>query len=410
MINNKIFVANSLTKDTFKSNYDKFAKRQESRNSNKVRRADEVPPVLVRLYKDTSRETILLAARSLAIKDSDSLQTRTLQVQFQKVSLKPDLTLAERKFEEDLMYKVVEENDKASKQNEPFRFGIKRFRKDPHTREVTYDLTVAYSGIILAGDFNFPRINWSRSGVLFGNHLNEGDQSFIDIINDCFLYQNVYFPTFRTNKYASTLDLIFTESGNRVIDIACSPALGDIEKAHQSIIWKYDLKHDSRVSRLLNRPRYVYHKADFELLNDFFNSINWLEDLKTLSIQSSYDKFIQVYSEACARFVPVKRTKRDKKPPWLKPDVKKAIRSKIASWDVYINSGKDESAYREYVKARNFAKNLINKKIYEFEAQIASEAKSNPKILFSYVKSKQVIKDQIRLIRTKDGTALTDMQ
>ncbi|RNA23320.1 RNA-directed DNA polymerase from mobile element jockey-like, partial [Brachionus plicatilis] len=134
------------------------------------------------------------------------------------------------------------------------------------------------------------------------------------------------------------------------------------------------------------------------------------EDLKTLSVQSSFDKFIQVYSEACARFVPVKRTKRDKKPPWLKPDVKKAIRSKIASWDVYINSGKDESAYREYKKARNFAKNLINKKIYEFEAQIASEAKSNPKILFSYVKSKQVVKDQIRLILTKDGTALTDMQ
>ena len=122
----------------------------------------------------------------------------------------------------------------------------------------------AYSGLILAGDFNFPRINWSRSGVPFGNHLNEADQSFIDIINDCFLYQNVYFPTFRSHEYSSTLDLIFTETGNRVIDIACGPALGAIEKAHQSIIWKYALKHDLRVSRLLNRPRYVYHTANFE--------------------------------------------------------------------------------------------------------------------------------------------------
>ena len=53
---------------------------------------------------------------------------------------------------------------------------------------------------------------------------------------------------------------------------------------------------------------------------------------------------------------------------------------------------------------------MIKKKIYEFETNVASEAKNNPKILFSYVKSKQVVKDQIRLLHSKDGNALTEMQ
>ena len=66
-----------------------------------------------------------------------------------------------------------------------------------------------YSHILITGDFNYPEINWDT----YNTHYSEDHRSsqFLECVNDCFLSQNVSFPTHhRVTQSANILDLVFT--------------------------------------------------------------------------------------------------------------------------------------------------------------------------------------------------------
>jgi hypothetical protein len=50
---------------------------------------------------------------------------------------------------------------------------------------------------------------------------------------------------------------------------------------------------------------FLYDRADFAAMNEFFDSINWTEELASEDgISAMYNKFCSVYDQAIARFVP----------------------------------------------------------------------------------------------------------
>ena len=88
-----------------------------------------------------------------------------------------------------------------------------------------------YTGVIVAGDFNLREIHWSADGPVRDVDEEEGTlgSSFIDCLFDQFLWQNVYFLTFRWDNDTdptSVLDLVITESPDRVHLIEPGPELG----------------------------------------------------------------------------------------------------------------------------------------------------------------------------------------
>ena len=73
-----------------------------------------------------------------------------------------------------------------------------------------------FTHLLICGDFNMKDINWSNMSV---NPRNDHVESFIDTIQDLFLFQHIQEPTrFRPGTTPSLLDLVFT---NEAISFIC---------------------------------------------------------------------------------------------------------------------------------------------------------------------------------------------
>ena len=71
-----------------------------------------------------------------------------------------------------------------------------------------------FTHLLICGDFNMKNINWSNMSVNPGNtHV----ESFIDTIQDLFLFQHMQEPTrYRPGTTPSLLDLVFTNEANMI--------------------------------------------------------------------------------------------------------------------------------------------------------------------------------------------------
>jgi len=124
-----------------------------------------------------------------------------------------------------------------------------------------------FSGIILAGDFNF-----------------DVEKDFISAVKESGLNQHVYFKTYIKTLKLDTLDLVFTDDHHKVIKVMSEPFLGNSILAHIGISWKYIIPN-MRVDReqlsevwitndLQKRlKKHEFYKAYEQLCKDFSNSM-----------------------------------------------------------------------------------------------------------------------------------------
>jgi hypothetical protein len=125
-------------------------------------------------------------------------------------------------------------------------------RSDSSILSVNYSLTkaarlvpTAYDGLLFCGDFNYSQISWSADGVTQTDSAeNSLAQSFAQAFEDSHLCQSVIQPTFQLEEGSSTnvLDLVLTESKNRVYDIVYDSPLTSTKKALLVLTLKYYLK------------------------------------------------------------------------------------------------------------------------------------------------------------------------
>ena len=95
-----------------------------------------------------------------------------------------------------------------------------------------------YTALMIAGDFNFPRVHWIEGSGYFGNeNMQLSENIFIETLDDCALNQCVTDPTFCEGNI---LDLLLTCSPERIFCIQHEAPLGDLENAFQREIppWK----------------------------------------------------------------------------------------------------------------------------------------------------------------------------
>jgi hypothetical protein len=87
-----------------------------------------------------------------------------------------------------------------------------------------------YTALMIAGDFNFPRVHWIEGSGCFGNeNMRLSKNIFIETLDDCALNQCVTDPTLCEGNI---LDLLLTCSPERIFCIQHEAPLGDLENAH----------------------------------------------------------------------------------------------------------------------------------------------------------------------------------
>ncbi|XP_065645257.1 uncharacterized protein LOC136075750 [Hydra vulgaris] len=267
-----------------------------------------------------------------------------------------------------------------------------------------------YTGILICGDFNFPYIKWYEDGsVQVNGNKNSIGARVVDLINNINIIQNVTFPTFiQKNKMPKNiLDLVITESSDRIKYIENLPPLGLASQGHLILKFNYDLSSNKDKTSYLTF-KYNYHKSDFNSIIKCFQNIDWLKELSNLTINESYNLFLNHCNYITNMFVPKVICKNKNKPLWLNRTLVILINKKNRLWRKNQSSKwKIPELVEQYKKLKSSLQVQKRLTIKKFEHSLAFDTK-NPKRLFSYVNSSRKIKQSIKSIRNNYGVTGTD--
>ena len=270
-----------------------------------------------------------------------------------------------------------------------------------------------YGGLLIAGDFNHPNLFWNQDNyveVLGPDHCSAS--KFLDFLNDVSLTQNIHFPTFfQANGICkNTLDYVISDTPERITNISKGPPLGSSIQGHLILTWEYNLS-SSNITKKATSLTHNYKKGDYSSLNLHFNSINWSRELQNNNINDCYEIFLDIYTSACNKFIPkriISSLPKFKK-LWMNNELLDLIKLKNRLFYRNLASRwKHLELVHEYKSLRAQVKKLTNKRISEYEMDLASD-KRNPKRLFTYINSRQKVKSGINSISI-NGHITTDHQ
>ncbi len=240
--------------------------------------------------------------------------------------------------------------------------------------------------IIIAGDFNYPEIDWNNWQTP-NEGLVHGSGAFIECLRDSFFYQHVTQPTRgRQNNEPHILDLIITRTEDELSDLEYESPLGMSDHS----VLRFNVNYNNTID-IQEKWRFIYDKADYDAMNQSLQ-IDWDNEFVNCrnDVNGMYSIFLTKINEAITNYIPKRKIvsgNQSKKRLALEPGTTKLIRKKHRLWNRYIEKRDDES-FVKYKKMRNEVRNLTRLSVRRAEKSVAREAKQNPKKFWSYVKSK----------------------
>ena len=272
-----------------------------------------------------------------------------------------------------------------------------------------------YSEVVIAGDFNHPKIKWVTMDYDFDHHIipkstkSEHDLNFLKCLENSFLNQHVTKPTrIRENQIPTLDDLILSRDAETIEDIQHKSHLGKSD--HLMIQFEINYSIDKPLD--VKKPRRNYMKTEINKFNAIINE-DWDQILLNKSPEEAYTAFLKVYNRAVEEAVPITYTSVSTKyikPPWMKPSTLQLVKKKHNLLTRYLNTRRDadKDAYRAI---RNQVAHQTTSDRIRYEERIAAETKENVNAFWRYVNSNRKKRKSIPdLIKTDKSKATTDLE
>ena len=278
-----------------------------------------------------------------------------------------------------------------------------------------------YSEVVLAGDFNHPRIKWSTVNYDFENHIipqppnSQCDLNFVKCLEESSLVQHVTKPTRyrysenpdKTPDQTPTLiDLILTRHSETIEDLQYKSHLG----ASDHLILQFEISYDIQKPIEIRKPKLNYMKADMKKFNTLMNT-DWDVKLLNKTPEEAYTVFLEVYNHAVAESIPstfISTSTRYVKPPWMRPSTLKLVKKKHNLLIRFLNT-KQKRDKEAYNRIRNQVAHQTSKDRSDYENKVAEETKQNVNAFWRYVNSNRKSKSSIPDLKKPDGSkAVTD--
>lgn len=184
---------------------------------------------------------------------------------------------------------------------------------------------------ILCGDFNFPDVNWSINNSLKCNNFTS-DGLFLTLFYKYGLEQLVQQAT-RTDN---TLDLIFTNDSNSVVNVDVSAPFSNSDHSIVSFYLFYDRKFLNNC--LADRFIFDFYRADWNAINFYLLNFNY-DDIfySNMPLDDVFNAFYAILHNCIEQYVPVKRisayhVRPGKRYPF---SIKRLIHKKAVAWRQY---------------------------------------------------------------------------
>ena len=273
--------------------------------------------------------------------------------------------------------------------------------------------------VVLMGDFNFPRtcIIWSRSEegllvpIVAGHRENEtagGKQDrlqakqLVDMASKHFLLQEVEQPT----HAAEVLDLVLTNNCELVSSILVEDWAAFLDHRLLTIHTAYQLRQDNliREEMFLCESGKRYSKLNFNHtpwldVKEELGKVNWdkMEELSKSCPTSALCEFHENVLKVLEKLVPKKKKK-------IKNKSKMHCMRRLL-WKRHAKASRN---FKSSTSIQNVTENL--QKMWQLESQLKSDynatnsmeeneavlhMKSNPKVFFSFTRSRQNVKAKV---------------
>ncbi|MEG5283615.1 RNA-directed DNA polymerase, partial [Klebsiella pneumoniae] len=151
-----------------------------------------------------------------------------------------------------------------------------------------------------------------------------------------------------------------------------------------------------------------YKKANFSNIKRILESTNWKQLLDNSCIEDIYDKFTAKLTYILNKNIPHKPWRIDQnKPLWMTNCLLKIIGHKRKAYKRYKLTQSPSDSDR-YVNLKRVCEREKRKKKRDYEVRISNEAKKNPKLFFSYIRSKKDVRDNIGPLLDSDDNLVDD--
>jgi len=199
-----------------------------------------------------------------------------------------------------------------------------------------------HSNIIIAGDFNYPDIDWQTKATQSHSTTRRLSEEFIDFIDDFALTQLVNTPT----RHTKTLDLLLTNAPGHCKTCNVIPGISDHEAV--AAVFEFNAVRHKQPARQIP----LYSKANWEgFHNHMLDHHNRLleEGISGTTVDQVWNKFKYAIHDGAKRFIPHKTARSINKKPWIKRDTKRLIRQKSRAYykQRKSQSQQDQDRYRD---------------------------------------------------------------
>lgn len=254
------------------------------------------------------------------------------------------------------------------------------------------------SHILVTGDGNAPGVDWVN--CTSNSPPQHMDSIFLNGIRDSFLIQHVTEPTHHPpNCRANILDLVFTNEAGMVQGINHMSPLG---KSHHQVL-SFDFICNTDEDDVTEVMRPDYNNADIQGMKSVLKNYDW-SILDGKNVDDAWSACSNKLSDLEKKFVPKKKNskKKRRKPLWMNHSALRKVKLKHAAYMRYLDT-KEGTDYSFFARLRNQAKWACRQAVVSFEKKLASEAKSNNKAFFAYVRSKLKTREGIGDLIDKNG-------
>ena len=239
--------------------------------------------------------------------------------------------------------------------------------------------------IVIAGDFNYPRINWETVSV--SSHCD--GQPFLDILNDFHFQQLVDRPTHHTRTVSNILDLVLCTNPTLISNLSIGSEIAD--HCTLSFYINFHITDTSELDStrkifLYNKGNYCQIRSDMKSFCERFLSTNPTER----TINKNWKMFTEALWASADKNIPSKQAKplSKRKPVWLTKPISNLIkkRDKLAKAAAKSGSIVDRNRYK---KVRNQVSKAVDESYHGHLNNILGNVKQNPRAFYRYIKARK---------------------
>lgn len=255
------------------------------------------------------------------------------------------------------------------------------------------------SHFIILGDFNLPCIEWIYDSDKCTAISHEGRlaNELLNTLHLTGLSQTNYIR----NNYGRILDLALTNLPNTSVKRV--PGIVEEDLYHPALLLNLE-SANIKFMKSKKTAKLNFFKANYESINVELNRINWNSELSHLPINDATNKFYNIINTIISQFTPKISPRSDDFPKWFSPKLIQLIRLKEHYFKLKkrTNNMLHNTLFNE---KRKEVKHEKKKCLYEYQTNIESLIKSNPKSFFAYTKSLRKTNKLPAVMQYKNQTA-----